>query len=222
MAAYRRVYDSRHLQADCQEPRDQPRNPTLGSRIWATFTFIYIDMDAKFHIRGNCGSQVHRVVHCGPESVDTTLRRRLESVRCVVLLDAHIHTHTHTHTHTMDRVVEVDGSRRHRCDLRWANRPMREAHGLPQTPQVYIIVPLATTRSFLAFRLATRAAVRLSSKADMTFEQHCLHSRHSCQGVQSATRTEPDRTLTHPFNGPLSGTTRVSRYQKDKNQSGFY
>ena len=29
-------------------------------------------------------------------------------------------------------------------------------------------------------------------------------------------------THTHPFNGPLSGTTRVSRYQKGKNQSGFY
>jgi len=26
MAAYRRVYDSRHLQADCQEP---------GNRVWA-------------------------------------------------------------------------------------------------------------------------------------------------------------------------------------------
>jgi len=35
------------------------------------------------------------------------------------------------------------------------------------------------------------------------------------------------RAHTHPFNGPLSGTTRVSRYQKRKtgqyfgNQSGF-
>ena len=29
MAAYRRVYGSRHLQADYQEP-DQLRNPTLG------------------------------------------------------------------------------------------------------------------------------------------------------------------------------------------------
>jgi len=28
MAAYRRVYDSRHLQADCQEP---------GNRVWASF-----------------------------------------------------------------------------------------------------------------------------------------------------------------------------------------
>ena len=51
MAAYRRVYDSRQLQADCQgsgissgtpaqTARDQLRNPTLGNRVWATFTFI--------------------------------------------------------------------------------------------------------------------------------------------------------------------------------------
>jgi len=39
LAAYRRVYDSRHLQADCQE-RDQLGNPTLGNRVWATFTFL--------------------------------------------------------------------------------------------------------------------------------------------------------------------------------------
>jgi len=29
-------------------------------------------------------------------------------------------------------------------------------------------------------------------------------------------------THKHTFNGPLSATTRVSRYQKGKNQSGFY
>ena len=39
MAAYRRVYNSRHLQADCQEP-GSARNPTLCSRVWATFTFL--------------------------------------------------------------------------------------------------------------------------------------------------------------------------------------
>ena len=38
MATYRQVCDLRHLQADCQE-RDQLRNPTLGTRVWATFTF---------------------------------------------------------------------------------------------------------------------------------------------------------------------------------------
>jgi len=36
MAAYRRVYDSRHLQADCQEPESAPE-PTLGNRVCATF-----------------------------------------------------------------------------------------------------------------------------------------------------------------------------------------
>ena len=55
MAAYRRVYDSRRLQADCQEPESAPepyarqssidywnqlRNPTLGSRVWTTFTCL--------------------------------------------------------------------------------------------------------------------------------------------------------------------------------------
>jgi len=39
MAAYRRVYDSRHLQADCQEPGPALRNPTLGNPVWATFAF---------------------------------------------------------------------------------------------------------------------------------------------------------------------------------------
>ena len=39
MAAYRRVYVSRHLQADCQVPH-QLWNPTLGTRVWATFTFL--------------------------------------------------------------------------------------------------------------------------------------------------------------------------------------
>ena len=39
MAAYHRVYDSHHLQADCQEPGSAPE-PYLGNRVWATFTFF--------------------------------------------------------------------------------------------------------------------------------------------------------------------------------------
>jgi len=35
--SYHRVYDTRHLQADRQEP-GSPRNHTLGNRVWATFT----------------------------------------------------------------------------------------------------------------------------------------------------------------------------------------
>jgi len=45
MAAYSRVYDTRHLQADCQE-RDQLRNATLGNRVWATFLSL-INMKAQ-------------------------------------------------------------------------------------------------------------------------------------------------------------------------------
>ena len=36
MAVYFRVYDSRHLQADCKEP-GSARNPSLSNRTWATF-----------------------------------------------------------------------------------------------------------------------------------------------------------------------------------------
>jgi len=39
MAAYRRVYGSRHPQADCQDQaRDQLPNPTLGNHVWVTFS----------------------------------------------------------------------------------------------------------------------------------------------------------------------------------------
>jgi len=44
MAAYRRVYDSRHRQADCQEPGSA--RDTLGNRVWViTFTFLPISSD---------------------------------------------------------------------------------------------------------------------------------------------------------------------------------
>jgi len=46
MAAYRRVHDSRHLQADCQEPGLAPEPYMLGNRVWATFT-LYRAIAAK-------------------------------------------------------------------------------------------------------------------------------------------------------------------------------
>jgi len=50
MAAYCRVYVSRHLQCRLTaKNRDQLRNPTLGNRVWATFTF-YIDTFTFFRI----------------------------------------------------------------------------------------------------------------------------------------------------------------------------
>ena len=40
MAAYCRVYDSRHQQADCQEPGSAPEPYTLGNQVWATLPFL--------------------------------------------------------------------------------------------------------------------------------------------------------------------------------------
>jgi len=48
-------------------------------------------------------------------------------------------------------------------------------------------------------------------------------SQHFCtEPSMSQKRKAVSTTHTHPFNGPLSGTTWVGRYQKGKNQSGFY
>jgi len=41
MAAYRQVYDSRHLKADCREPGSALEPSTLGNRVWAAFTFLF-------------------------------------------------------------------------------------------------------------------------------------------------------------------------------------
>jgi len=65
MAAHRRVYDLRHLQADYKKNRDQLRNPTLGNQVWATFTFTQLLCPAKdsrdTHGRG-CGGDRRRLV----------------------------------------------------------------------------------------------------------------------------------------------------------------
>jgi len=50
MAAYRRVYDSRHLQADCQEPGSVPEPYTLGNQVWATFTFFKVTYPGNFKV----------------------------------------------------------------------------------------------------------------------------------------------------------------------------
>ena len=50
MAAYRRVCDSHHLQADCQEPESTPEPYTLSNRVWATFTFFTATPQSQFSI----------------------------------------------------------------------------------------------------------------------------------------------------------------------------
>ena len=77
MAAYRRVYDSRHLQADCQEPGLAPEPYTLGILVWATFLLPVglssLLLTAKYLVRWRsnlhryqdpfqCGSGVRKLV----------------------------------------------------------------------------------------------------------------------------------------------------------------
>jgi len=52
MAAYRRVYDSRHRRLTAKN-RDQLRDPTLGSRVRATFTFNALRRTGYEHLRGS-------------------------------------------------------------------------------------------------------------------------------------------------------------------------
>jgi len=53
LAAYHRVYDSRHLQADCQELGSSPE-PTLDNRLWATFTFLVMEQERIYFLLLNC------------------------------------------------------------------------------------------------------------------------------------------------------------------------
>ena len=54
MADYRRVYDSHHLQADCQVPGSAAEPYTLGSRVRAAFTlFTYKVCKAPLAIQKN-------------------------------------------------------------------------------------------------------------------------------------------------------------------------
>jgi len=50
-----------------------------------------------------------------------------------------------------------------------------------------------------------------------------LMPNQQCQSTEGAIQQEIqcNRTHTHPFNGPFSGTTQVSRYQKGKTNLDF-
>ena len=69
-------------------------------------------------------------------------------------------------------------------------------------------------------RHATGRGVGAAAAVAVPVDLHTGRIRHSIVIVR-VTHTHT-HTHTHPFNGPLSETTRVSRYQKSKNQYGFY
>jgi len=83
--------------------------------------------------------------------------------------------------------------------------------------------------SYLRQRAHSSAAGSLSQpvyRHDDDFDQPALGDSQTLQVAAACLSTGnesvPKHMRTHPFNGPLSGTTWVSWYQKGKNQSGFY
>jgi len=50
-AAYRRVYDSRHLQADCQEPGSAPETYDRQSSMGCLYVFMICDTRCYFNVR---------------------------------------------------------------------------------------------------------------------------------------------------------------------------
>ena len=66
-----------------------------------------------------------------------------------------------------------------------------------------------------------RCTIKLSL-AHTSLPRTASRSVHSfLHGSRSSTTQRNKHTHTHPFNGPLSGTTRVSRYQKGKTNLDF-
>jgi len=81
---------------------------------------------------------------------------------------------------------------------------------LRQQHKMTLVVRLAVFGD--ALYIATFIQTQISFSYDATKENKILH----CIMLQSTSYTH-----IHPFNGPLSGTTRVSRYQKGKTSLDF-
>jgi len=98
MAAYRRVYDSPHLPADCQAPGSAPK-PTLGNRARATFSSSCAVNEAQ---ETGLQRQQCRRDDCGGSLRCTRSRQRTETDQWrsggITSLSHVISNITHTHT----------------------------------------------------------------------------------------------------------------------------
>jgi len=73
---------------------------------------------------------------------------------------------------------------------------------------------------------ATTANVKVCVCVTSCTHVYTIHQLHVCNIQQNMATTmvhtlQPLHTHTHPFNGPFSRTTRVSRYQKGKTSLDF-
>ena len=82
MAASSLVYDSRHLQADCQELGS---NPMLGNRVWATFTVFYIARNIIIIPRRTATTETSKkrrlvINHVTSQAIDAESEKGINSV----------------------------------------------------------------------------------------------------------------------------------------------
>jgi len=75
------------------------------------------------------------------------------------------------------------------------------------------VVILTTQRHFLLW------PETLTYNVDLWPWTHCINQRVRYLGERLSISSVVVQAHTHPFNGPLSGTTRVSRYQKSKTKT---
>jgi len=87
LVAYRRVCDSRHLQADCREPGSAPEPYTLGNRVWATFTIWCVFAECEIVWTANLGYRFH-LLGAAIQRAATTLEQCAmlcrQSTSCIV------------------------------------------------------------------------------------------------------------------------------------------
>jgi len=135
MAAYRRVYDSRHPQTDCQNC-NQLRNPTLGNRVWATFTFFYHTMPCQQSISplamALCLSMVAK--YMGTEVRDVTLPHRYGNSHAIcdhTVLPA-TRQRWHSHLYPSQSWYSIWRSRR-AARLGWQRHCRKAVQPMPKT-----------------------------------------------------------------------------------------
>jgi len=84
MAAYRRIYDSRVTCRLTAKNRDQLRNRTLGSRVWAT-SVVKVDRRIRWHytttiLRLRIGAPLTRYRNCKFHNFARTISRQVDGI----------------------------------------------------------------------------------------------------------------------------------------------